>query len=120
MAISTSLRDGVLVIQVQDQRLLDESQIGKVDQEITAVIEKSEQDRVVFDFSAVQFMSSSMLGKLVAAHKRLKGFKAKLKLAGLSSDIREVFKITKLDKLFDIEPDAATAVKSFAKKGLFR
>lgn len=120
MAISTTTKDGILIIRFDDQRLLDEGRIGQVDQEVTAVIEKSEQDRVVFDFSPVQFMSSSMLGKLVAAHKKLKGFKAKLKLAGLSDDIREVFKITRLDKVFDIEPDVASACKSFAKRGLFR
>lgn len=120
MAISTASRDGVLVIRFQDQRLLEEGQIAKLEQEVTAVIDKSEEDRVVFDFSAVQFMSSSMLGKLVALSKKLKGFKAKLKLAGLSDDIREVFKITRLEKVFDIEPDAAAAVKAFAKKGLFR
>lgn len=119
MAISTATKDGVLIIRFDDQRLLDEARIGQVDQEVTAAIEKSEQDRVVFDFSPVQFMSSSMLGKLVAANKKLKGFKAKLKLAGLSDDIREVFKITRLEKVFDIESDVASACKSFGKRGLF-
>ncbi|MCA9241251.1 MAG: STAS domain-containing protein, partial [Planctomycetales bacterium] len=71
------------------------------------------------DFSPVQFMSSSMLGKLVKIHKNCKEYKAKLKLSGVSDDIREVFKITRLDKLFDFEKDIEAARKAFMKRGLF-
>jgi anti-sigma B factor antagonist len=64
-------------------------------------------------------MSSSMLGKLVQIHKKCKEFKVKLKLSGIKKEILEVFKITKLDKLFDIASDEAAARKAFLKRGLF-
>ncbi|MEQ8847818.1 STAS domain-containing protein [Botrimarina sp.] len=119
MAISTSKKDDILFIQVQDPRLLDEARIQTLEKEMIGAIEASSEERVVIDFSKVEFMSSSMLGKLVQVHKKCKGFKVKLKLAGVSPEIREVFKITRLDKLFDIEKDAAAAHKAFAKKGKF-
>ena len=56
---------------------------------------------MIIDFAPVQFMSSSMLGKLVKIHKKCGEYKTKLKLCGVTPNIREVFKITRLDKLFD-------------------
>ena len=119
MAITTATRDGILFIQLDDQRLLDEARIQKVEQEVDAAIDASTETRIVLDFSKVQFMSSSMIGKLVKLHKKVKSFKAKMKLCAVSPDIQEVFKITRLDKLFEIEPDADAARKAFLKKGLF-
>lgn len=119
MAITTSKQDDILFIQVQDPRLLEEARIQQLEKEILASIDASSEDRVVLDFSKVEFMSSSMLGKLVQVHKKCQGFKVKLKLASVSPDIREVFKITRLDKLFDIEKDVESARKAFVKKGKF-
>jgi anti-sigma B factor antagonist len=74
---------------------------------------------VILDFQKVQFMSSAMLGRLVMINNRCQEFKVKLKLSAIDPEIRKVFKITKLDKLFDIEPDEAAARAAFAKRGLF-
>ena len=119
MAITTASRDGILFIQLDDPRLLDEARIQQVEQDVEAAIDATEETRVVMDFAKVQFMSSSMLGKLVKIHKKCKSFKVKLKLCCVSPEILEVFKITRLDKLFDIEPDVESARKAILKKGLF-
>ncbi len=74
---------------------------------------------MVIDFTPVQFMSSSMLGKLVSVNKKCTEYKVKLKLCGITPEIQEVFKITKLNKVFEIQPDEAAARKSFSKRGLF-
>ncbi len=119
MGITTSTRDGILFIQVDDQRLLDEAQIEKLETEILAALDAKTEERCVMDFAKVQFMSSSMLGKLVKIHKKCQSYKVKLKLSSVSKDIAEVFKITRLDKLFDIEKDAEAARKAFNKRGIF-
>lgn len=119
MAISSQVRDGILFIQVRDQRLIDESILEQLEKDILGLVDQTEEERVVIDFVPVQFMSSSMLGKLVKIHKKCKEYKAKLKLSGVSDEIREVFKITRLDKLFDFEKDVESARKAFVKRGLF-
>ena len=119
MAITSTTRDGILFVQIEDVRLLDEAKIQKLEQELDTVIDASTETRVVLDFAKVQFMSSSMLGKLVKTQKKVTSYKAKMKLANVSNEIREVFKITRLDKLFSIEPDVESARKAFLKKGLF-
>lgn len=119
MSIQSHAKDGILTIQFTDPRILDEAQLEKAAQEVLAKLDKSTEEKIILDFAPVQFMSSSMLGKLVMIHKKCKEFKVKLKLSGISPEIREVFKISRLDKLFDIESDEATARKKFLKRGLF-
>lgn len=119
MSIRKYAKDGILTVQFTAPRILDETILEKIAQDVVAELNQSTEEKVILDFAAVQFMSSSMLGKLVMIHKKCKEFKIKLKLSGISPDIRTVFKISKLDKLFDIEPDEATARKAFLKRGIF-
>ena len=119
MAITSHARDEILSIYLLDARVLEESQLEQLYQEIMSEIDKATEDRVILDFQKVQFMSSSMLGKLVQIHKRCKEFKVKLKLSAIEKEILQVFKITKLNKLFDIESDESAARKAFLRKGWF-
>ena len=40
-------------------------------------------------------------------------------MCNISSNVMDVFKITKLNKVFDIHPNEEKAVKAYAKKGWF-
>lgn len=119
MSIQSEAKDGILVIRVQAPRLVEDSVLENLERDILTLIDKSTEERVILDFQNVQFMSSSMLGKLVKIQKKCKEYKTKLKLAAVDDEIREVFKITRLIKLFDLENDVATARKAFLKRGLF-
>jgi len=41
--------------------------------------------------------------------------KGRLKLAGIHPEVMEVFRITKLDTVFDIYKDAPSAIETFRK-----
>jgi anti-anti-sigma factor len=117
--ISTESKDGILTIYFLTPRLLEHPHLEELAKEVLAQLEKTSEDRVILDFQKVQFMSSAMLGRLVMIHNKCKEYKVQLKVSSIDPEIRKVFKITKLDKLFDIEPDEAAARKDFAKHGLF-
>lgn len=119
MTITTNSKDGALTIYLLVPRLLEESMLAQLAKDVIAELEKTTEERVILDFQKVKFMSSSMLGKLVSIHAKCKEFKVKLKLCSIDPEIRKVFKITKLDKVFDIEADEAAARKAFAKRGIF-
>jgi anti-anti-sigma factor len=119
MTLNSYAKDGILTVLFMDARILDEAKLEEIGKDLIDLINKSTEERVILDFRNVQFMSSSMLGKLVLVQKKCKEFKAQLKMCGIAPDIREVFKITKLDKLFDIEADEASARKAFMKRGWF-
>jgi anti-sigma B factor antagonist len=70
----------------------------------------------MIDFSNVEYLSSAVLGKLVAIHKKVQEGKGQLKLACIKPAIKEVFKITKLDKVFDIHDTHQGCMESFRQK----
>jgi anti-sigma B factor antagonist len=120
MTLQSAAKDGILTIRIEDDRLVDPSILTRLFDDLNALMNKTTEDRVIVDFSPVEFMASSALGKLVQFQKKSKEYNAKVKLAGICPDIYEVFKITKLNKVFDIAKDEATARKAFQKTGLFR
>ncbi len=83
--------------------------------EIIAVLERTEERYVVLDFSRLSYMSSSALGMLIRINKRCKEYKVGLKLCGIAADIYQAFKITGLDKLFDIQPHLSAALGAIAR-----
>ena len=119
MSLTSYTKDGILTIVFKDARLLDETELDKVGAELLELLNKTSEERVILDFRNVKFMSSSMLGKLVQIHKKANEYKVKLKLCSIDAEIRQVFKITKLDKLFDIEPDEPSARTAFLRRGWF-
>src|SRR6476620_1022705 len=119
MSLTSYAKDGILTVVFDDERILDETKLEEIGRDLLEKLNSTTEERVILDFRRVKFMSSSMLGKLVQIHKKSKEFKVHLKLAAIDPQIREVFKITKLDKLFEIEDDEVAARKAFMKRGWF-
>jgi anti-sigma B factor antagonist len=119
MSLSSYSKDGILTVVFDDARILDETKLEELSRELMEELNKTTEERVILDFRNVKFMSSSMLGKLVQVHKKAGEFKVKLKLCAIDPEIRQVFKITRLDKLFEIESDEASARAAFMKRGWF-
>jgi anti-sigma B factor antagonist len=74
---------------------------------------------MLLNFQGVQFMSSAMIGKLVLLNKKSKAAGLTLKFCAISPNVLEVFKITRLNKVFDIQADEDKALKAFGSKGWF-
>jgi anti-sigma B factor antagonist len=119
MSLSSYTKDEILTVAFDDARILDETKLEEVSRDLMELLNKTTEERVILDFRNVKFMSSSMLGKLVQVHKKAGEFKVKLKLCSIDPEIRQVFKITRLDKLFEIESDEAAARAAFMKRGWF-
>ncbi len=119
MSLTSYTKDGILTVVFDDARILDETKLEELGRDLIEALNKTTEERLILDFQNVKFMSSSMLGKLVLVHKKAIEFKVKMKLCSINPEIRQVFKITKLDKLFDIEQDEAAARAAFMKRGWF-
>jgi len=68
---------------------------------------------LVVDCSNVCHLSSEMLSKLILLQRRLKRKEGKLILCGISPDAREVFRWTKLDRIFEIEENEQQEAAAF-------
>jgi anti-sigma B factor antagonist len=65
-------------------------------------LEQLQGKTVFLDFQSVDFLSSRSLGTLIKFYKRCKGLRIPLKLCNLRKEIMEIFKITNLDRIFEI------------------
>lgn len=72
--------------------------------------------RIVLDLSQVDFLDSSGLGAVVAAMKQASPERT-LELAGLTPTVRKVFHLTRMDTVFAIHADVATATTRLADAG---
>jgi anti-sigma B factor antagonist len=113
--------EDVLVVYFTDAKILDEARIQQIGKELAEMAgsASSSTKKMVLNFQGVQFMSSAMIGKLVLLNKKCKSSEVDLKLCQISPNVLEVFKITRLNKVFDIHPDEEKALKAFSKKGWF-
>lgn len=103
----------VTVVRFVDRKILDEANIQELGSELFALVEDEHRAKLLLNFSAVEFLSSAALGKLITLDKKVKAHSGKLKLTNIRPEIYEVFAITKLNKLFDIKDDEADALAAF-------
>ena len=68
---------------------------------------------LILDLSELSFIDSSGLSALVAGYKAAVEAGGSLKLACLVPQVREVFALTHLDRVFETYPDADAALASF-------
>jgi len=96
-----------------DKKILDEANIQEIGDELTQLVTKDHRIKLLLNFENVEYLSSAALGKLISLHKRVREHNGQLKLCGIRPEIYEVFKITKLNLLFEIYDDEELALKTF-------
>lgn len=69
--------------------------------EINKLIEKGEKN-FTFDFSKCDFIDSTGLGALVSIYKKCVEKGGNIKLKSLKPEVEKLFKLTRLDKVFEI------------------
>jgi anti-sigma B factor antagonist len=68
---------------------------------------------LIISFENVEYLDSSFLGALVAILKNLVPKNGKLTLIELNNDIRNLFELTRLDKIFNLMNSLETAIEDF-------
>ena len=102
----------VKVVDFVENKILDEANIAEIGQQLTALVESKDRQKILPDFDNVDHLSSAALGMLINVNNRVKQRNGQLRLANIKPQIFEVFVITKLNKLFKIHPTRADALAS--------
>jgi anti-anti-sigma factor len=116
-SIRTEIKGEIRIIFIDVPRFVDGAVIEQCYREMLELLNKTEERHVLLHFGRVVFMSSMALGMLVRLHKKCKEYEISMKLCNISSDIAQVFKITGLDRVFSIYPDASDAMEAFKSSG---
>jgi len=105
--------NGVKVVEFSDRKILEELSIAEIGDELTRLVDENSRVKLLVSFRNVEHLSSAALGMLIKLNKQVSEAKGQLRLSDISPQIYEVFKITRLNKLFDIHETAARALASY-------
>ncbi|MFB2839725.1 STAS domain-containing protein [Floridanema evergladense] len=92
--------------------ILDGEQGTKFRDEVTDLIKKGTKV-VLIDFQDVTFMDSSGLGSLVIALKTVRASKAKIFICAINDQVRMLFDLTSMNKVFKIFSDRNEFIKNY-------
>jgi len=103
----------ITVVNFIDRKILDEQNIQKIGEDLFSLIDELGRKKILLNFSNVEYLSSAALGKFITLNKKVQASGGKLVMCNISDDIYEVFEITKLNKLFNIQKEEQTALQAF-------
>jgi anti-sigma B factor antagonist len=105
--------NSVSVVEFADRKILEELSIQEIGEELDRLVEAEPNVRLLLDFKNVDHLSSAALGMLITLNKKIKERSGGLKLSNINRQIYEVFKITRLNRVFDIHDTAEEALRQF-------
>ena len=92
----------VTIVTFTEERIVDEEQVRGLQESFGPIIEKNQDKELILNFVNVKFMTSALLGLLVRVHKKVRELGGRLRLSNLDSNLRKVFEITQLTRIFEI------------------
>ena len=108
--VSVYYAQNATIVTLTDEKILDGEDIKALEDSVMPLIDGAVN--LVIDFSNVRFLSSAVLGLLIRVSKKINENQGRLKLCSIGPRIYDIFKITRLDEIFEIYPDAKKAMQS--------
>jgi anti-sigma B factor antagonist len=111
LKITSSEVDGVSLVALNGRIVLGEES-NALREKLKSLIAGGKQ-KIVLNMAEVDYIDSSGLGALVAAHLSAQNSGASVRLCNLGQKFHEVLQLTKLLTVFDVYDTEAAAVSSF-------
>jgi anti-sigma B factor antagonist len=103
----------ITVVNFTDKKILDEQNIQIIGEQLFSLVDELGRRKLLLNFGNVEYLSSAALGKFITLNKKVKGAGGKLVLCNIDPQIYEVFEITQLNRLFNIQKEEQAALQSF-------
>ena len=103
---------GIKIITCQGR--IDAEVSGRVKEQIQQLLDQG-ATQIVLDLKGVKLLDSSGLGAFVSSLRRAKERGGEIKLAGLRTEVRSIFDITRVSRLFHICETVSEAREAFQK-----
>ena len=111
MNIKTEPNGKVLVLMVREERL-DAHNSDELKVEMNRLFESGTKELLV-DLKEVRFIDSSGLGVLVSGFKNASTHQGSIKLCSLQTQVKSMFELTRLHRVFDIYQTVDEALESY-------
>ena len=114
MEIAVEQMDSIAVAAVPVDEL-DASNAGEFKRDMAPVLQAN--NRLVLDLGRLRFVDSSGLGAMLSCLRQLSAKSGDLKLCGMSKQVRGLFELVRMHRIFDILDTREEAVRAFHAQG---
>lgn len=111
MDINIEEKGTTVLIEINEERL-DAHNSSELKTRMLSLFDEG-KNNLVIDLQAVRFVDSSGLGSLVSGFKNASARNGNLKLCGLQPQVKSMFELTRLHRVFEIFPGSDEAMASF-------
>jgi anti-sigma B factor antagonist len=111
MNLTVEEKKEVVVIYVKEERL-DAHNSGELKVEMQRLFEGGKKN-ILVDLKDVRFIDSSGLGALVSGFKNAISHQGNLKLSTLQPQVKSMFELTRLHRVFEIFASTSEALDNF-------
>ena len=106
-------KEGHVAVAVVPVDELDASNVMEFKRDIAPILEA--QTELVLDLSRLRFVDSSGLGAMLSCLRQLTAKGGDLKLCGMAKQVRTVFELVRMHRIFDIYATQKEAVCAFGR-----
>ncbi|MCF6179755.1 MAG: STAS domain-containing protein [Geopsychrobacter sp.] len=111
MQLNIIEKNEIVKIEVQEERM-DAHNSGDLKEQMLQLFDEGKCNLII-DLAAVRFVDSSGLGALVSGFKNASAREGSLKLCNLQPQVRSMFELTRLHRVFEIFASVDEALDSF-------
>jgi anti-anti-sigma factor len=108
MKIAKVERDGVVCLKIDGR--LDAKTAFDAETEVKGILKEGHQ-RLLFDLSQMDYISSAGLRVILLAVKDLRAKKGRVVLCGLTPDVREIFEVSNFSSIIPITDSVETGLQ---------
>ena len=109
--LTVSNEDGIQVVGFRNEQLMDPEQVRQIEIELLNMVGET-APKIVVDFENVKSVASALIGAMVSLRRAVVDLEGELRMASLSGNVLEAFRVTCLDMLIPTFPSARDAIKT--------
>ena len=99
------------VVTFEDSSLVDSQEIQHLGEDLNYLVDKQARHKLVLDLTKVAHLSSAALSVLLVLRQKVATAGGTLVLCGVRKDVKKLFKVTSLHKLFTFADTEQTALE---------
>jgi anti-anti-sigma factor len=103
-------KEGVTVVVLLEPTLIKDASVQEIRRNIEELLTQQGVTKLLVDFRCVTLAGSATLGMLIRVKSKCALRGCRFALCGLQPAVRETFRITQLDKIFEIYDDIEPGV----------
>lgn len=113
--LTATEHDGIVVVRLGASHINDEENIEELGHELFLLTDQFGFQKIVLNLSGVEYITSSVVGKMITLHRKLHRNRGKMVISDLTPGVRDVLDASRLLTYFthcDVESQAIAVLES--------